>query len=384
MRHHTELLDLIKSRVSSLVILLFMVCFMGAHVAFAEDVETLKVGAQAPAFNLEGIDNEFYTLDSFASSEILMIVFTCNHCPTAQAYEDRLIALTEEYGPKGVAVVAISPNDPSAVRLDELGYTDLNDTLEEMQIRAKNKGFNFPYLYDGDTQEVVKAYGPKATPHVYIFDKSRILSYVGRIDDNEKIGYEQIHDARNALNAMLAGKPVPVETTKTFGCSIKWADKGAGVKRANERWMKEPVVVKPIDAAGVKELMKNDTDKARLINLWALWCGPCITEFPEFVAMHRMYRRRDFEIVTISMDDFSQQEEVLEFLQSEYASMTNYHFSEEDAYALIEAVDEDWPGALPYTVLVEPGGKIIFSMLGEIDPLAIKKAVVSYVGRYYD
>ena len=231
---------------------------------------------------------------------------------------------------------------------------------------------------------MTRAYGPKATPHVFIFDKERILKYVGRIDDNEKIGAAKVHDTRNALNAMLAGKPVPVEKTRTFGCSIKWADKGEGVKRADKRWMEEPVSVEPIDAAGVKEIMKNDTENIRLINFWALWCGPCVSEFADFVDMQRMYRRRNFELVTISMDDFSQQDEVLKFLKSEHAAMTNYHYSEEDAYALIEAVDDDWPGALPYTIIVEPGGKIGFSMLAEIDPQEIKRAVVEYVGRYYD
>lgn len=356
------------------------------NLGYAADprVETLAIGAAAPDFNLQGTDDKFYSLADFASSELLMIVFTCNHCPTAQAYEDRLIDLTNEYGPKGVAVVAVSPNDPSAVRLDELGYTDLNDSLEEMKIRGEEKGFNFPYLYDGDLQEMTKAYGPMATPHVFIFDKDRILQYVGRIDDNEKIGAAKIHDTRDALNALLAGKEVAVQKTKTFGCSIKWADKGAGVAKADERWAKEPVTVDEIDAAGMREVMKNDTKNVRLINFWAMWCGPCVTEFAEFVDMQRMYGRRNFELVTVSMDDAKQQAEVLEFLKSEQAAMTNYHYTEEDAYALIDAVDENWPGALPYTVLVEPGGKIIFSMLGEIDPLVIKRAVVDYVGRYYD
>ena len=151
-----------------------------------------------------------------------------------------------------------------------------------------------------------------------------------------------------------------------------------------ERWMKEDVSVKLLDTAGVKELMKNNTDKVRLINVWAMWCGPCVTEFSEFVDINRMYRGRDFEMVTISMDDINHKEDVLKFLKSQYASTSNYHFSEEDAYALIEAVDAEWPGALPYTVLVEPGGKIVFRMLGEIDPLEIKRAVVESVGRYYD
>ena len=112
-----------------------------------------------------------------------MVVFTCVHCPTAQGYEDVLIQLTSEYQSKGVAVVAISPNDPKSIRLDELGYTDLSDSFEEMKIRAKDKKFNFPYLYDGETSSTSMKYGPQATPHVFIFDKNRTLRYTGRIDD---------------------------------------------------------------------------------------------------------------------------------------------------------------------------------------------------------
>src|SRR5258705_2525686 len=119
----------------------------------------LKIGAKAPDFNLPGVDGKTYSLKDFADAKILVIVFTCNHCPTAQAYEQRIIKLHEDFKDKGVALVAISPNDPTAVRLDELGYTDLSDSFEEMKIRARERGYKFPYLYDGETQSTAKAYG---------------------------------------------------------------------------------------------------------------------------------------------------------------------------------------------------------------------------------
>ena len=123
-------------------------------------------------------------------------------------------------------MVAICPNDPRSVRLDELGYTDMGDTFEEMKLRSKQKKYNFPYLYDGKTQSVAKAYGPVATPHVFIFDKERKLRYQGRIDDVEKpTKTPNNFDTRNALDELLANKEVTVKTTKVFGCSIKWASK---------------------------------------------------------------------------------------------------------------------------------------------------------------
>src|SRR5580658_10741407 len=101
---------------------------------------TLAIGAAAPDFVLPGVDGKKYSLSAFKDARILVIIFTCNHCPTAQAYEDRIIQLTKDYSPKGVAVVAIMPNDPTSIRLDELGYTDMGDSYEEMKIRAKDKG----------------------------------------------------------------------------------------------------------------------------------------------------------------------------------------------------------------------------------------------------
>lgn len=113
-------------------------------MANPEDPKTLSIGTTAPDFKLPGIDNKTYTLASFKSANILVIIFTCNHCPTAQAYEDRMIQLAKDYSGKGVAIVAVSPNDPGAVRLDELGYSDLSDTYEEMKLRAKQKKIQFP------------------------------------------------------------------------------------------------------------------------------------------------------------------------------------------------------------------------------------------------
>jgi peroxiredoxin len=351
-----------------------------------DDPVTLAVGSKAPDFALPGTDGKKYTLASFAKAKLLLIVFTCNHCPTAQAYEDRIIQLTNDYKQKGVQVVAIMPNDPLAVRLDELGYSDMGDTFEEMKLRVKQKKYNFPYLYDGKTQSVAKAYGPVATPHVFIFDKERKLRYQGRIDNVEKPSKTPDHlDTRAALDELLAGKEVAAQTTKVFGCSIKWAAKKDHQKEIEEAWAKEPVNVEMIDEAGIKGLLKNNSDKLRLINVWATWCGPCVTEFPDFITINRMYRGRDFEFISISADDPEQKEKVLKFLKGKQASGKNYLFSIDDKYKLIEAIDPKWQGALPYTVLVEPGGKIVYGKQGRIDVAEMKKSIVEnpMIGRFY-
>jgi peroxiredoxin len=351
-----------------------------------DDHKTLSIGSKAPDFHLPGTDGKTYSIASFAKSKILVILFTCNHCPTAQAYEDRVIQLAKDYSSKSVAVVAIMPNDPNAIRLDELGYTDMGDSFEEMKKRAKQKRFNFPYLYDGKTQSTAKAYGPVATPHVFIFDHERKLRYQGRIDDVEKpTKTPNTFDTRAAIDQLLNNEEVSVASTKVFGCSIKWAEKEASLKKENEEWAKMPVEMESIDESGIKDLVKNNSGKLRLINVWATWCGPCVTEFKDFVTMNRMYRRRDFELITISADDPSKKDKVLKFLQDSHASNTNYLFSIDNKYKLIEAIDPNWQGALPYTILVEPGGKIVYSKQGRIDPSAMKKMIVDNpaVGRYY-
>lgn len=345
--------------------------------------ETLPIGRPAPDFRLPGVDGKTYSLDSFRDAEILVVVFTCNHCPTAQAYEDRIKQLAADYKDKKVALVAVSPNDPEAVRLDELGYTDVGDSFEDMKIRAKDQAFNFPYLDDGRDQKMSRAYGPLATPHVFVFDRARKLRFVGRIDNSEKPQRVTSHDTRNAIDALLAGKPVPVEKTKVFGCSVKWSDKRDSVKQSLETWAKEKVELKPIDEKGIRELVKNDGKKLRLVNVWATWCGPCLVELPEFVAMNRMYRRRDFELVTISADSPDEKAKALEALTQKQVSATNYLFDGNDKYKLMDAVDEKSSGPLPHTVLIAPGGKVLYSKSGPCEPMKIKQAIVGYLGRTY-
>jgi peroxiredoxin len=371
-----------KRSIATAAALIGIVTMASALAAAPPERKTLDIGQAAPDFKLPGIDGKTYSLADFKDAKLLCIVFHCNHCPTAQAYDDRLIQLDRDYKNRGVAVVAVSPNDPSAVRLDEQGYTEYNDSLDEMKQRAKDKGFEFVYLYDGETQAMSNAYGVIATPHVMIFDQDRKLRYNGRIDDSD-IAEVKSHDARNALDALLVGKPVPVETTRVFGCSTKWAEKAQTSVDALKKADAEPVTIELIDREGVEKLAKNDSDKYRLINLWATWCGPCVQEMPELVTMNRMYRKRQFEFITISLDQPDQQNAALELLKQTHASAKNYLFNSTDRDKLAEALDPQWPGPLPYTLLIAPGGKVVYRHSGPIDPLEMKKAIVDNIGRTY-
>jgi peroxiredoxin len=344
--------------------------------AEAPNFPTLPLGSPAPDFKLSGVDGRTYRLRDFSKAQVLIIIFTCNHCPTAQAYEERIKQLVNDYKSRGVAVVAINPNSPAAVRLDELGYTDLDDTIESMKIRARHRAFNFPYLDDGPTEKVAKQYGPAATPHVFVFDKSRKLRYQGRIDNNERENLVTSRDTRDAIDALLAGKEPPVAQTKVFGCSTKWDIKAESNRRWMEKIRKEPVTLTSADASALKELRANQGGKVRLVNFWATWCGPCVAEFDELIESNLRFRHRDFELVTVAAQFPDERDKVLAFLEKHHASTRNLLFAEPDKYKLIEAFDPGWSGALPHTVLLGPNGEVLYRQTGEIDFLELRRKIV--------
>jgi len=362
---------------------LLLLALTAAATLFAETakVETLALGAGAPDFKLAGVDGKDWSLADFAEAKALVVVFTCNHCPTAQAYEERLKKITEDYKAKGVAVVAISPNDPKSVRLDELGYSELGDSFEDMKVRAKAAGFNFPYLYDGDTAAASRAYGPTVTPHTFVFDAARKLRYIGRIDDSERASLVKTQDLRAALDAILSGRAPEPAQTPAFGCSVKWAGKAGQVAAYMEKLGKEPVTVDLADAAALAALRKGEGNKVRLVNFWATWCGPCVAEFPRLVEINRMYRGRDFEFVSVSANFPDEKAEVLKFLTKQQASNRNLIFGTTDKYALIAAFDKTWTGAVPYTVLLSAKGDVLYKHEGEIEPIELKREILKALGR---
>lgn len=342
--------------------------------------KTLEIGAAAPDFRLTGVDDKIYTLADFTSSKVLVVVFNCNHCPTAQAYQDRLINFSSKYSSKGVALVVISPNSSKSLNLWEQGWSDLGDELEDMKIRAHDKGYNFPYLYDGGDQKASIAYGPMATPHAFVFDKNRKLQYVGCIDPSMENG--KAETLMNAVDAVLEGKKIEKPVTKVFGCSTKWAWKTTETNKLYKQWSELPVTIGNIDAAGIKEIIQNKSDKIRLINVWASWCGPCVQEFPDFVIIDRIYRSRQFEFVSINADKLLRKDNVLKFLQKNEASNKNYIYSSDNNSELVEAIDPEWSGALPYTLLIEQGGKVIYRNQGPINMVEMRKLIVN--NRYID
>ncbi|MEO6002548.1 MAG: redoxin domain-containing protein [Opitutus sp.] len=363
------------------------------------DARVLKIGDPAPNFSLLGVDGKTYTLSDF-KSDALMVIFLSNHCPDSHAVEPRLMKFINEMKGKNFSVVAINPNNPAGLTIDELGYSKYNDSYDEMKLYAKEQGFPFPYLNDGDTQKVAKAYGALATPHVFLFDRDRKLQYQGQFDDSRfpDAATVKTTDGANAVRALLAGTAIQPQVTKPHGCSIKWIEKNASVKEFNAKWENTPVSVEKADVAAITKLARNDTKKYRIVNVWATWCAPCVAEFPGLVSVGWRLSMRPVELVTISMDDPAQSDGVQKFLQKNHAGVpsrlmkslkeegrttNNYLFTEASSDALIKALDPEWQGPLPHTVVIAPGGKIVYRMTGTLDPHVLYGKLLEVLTPFY-
>lgn len=339
----------------------------------------LSIGSQAPDFALPGVDGKIHKLSDYKSAKILAVVFECNHCPVSQLYESRIEKLYRDYRNKGVAFVAINPNNPKSIRLNELGYTDVTDSLEEMKIRTAYRNIEWPYLYDGETQGVSIKFGVVATPHIYLFDQARKLQYQGRIDDNQREDMVKTEDARNALEAMLAGKPVPVTDTKAFGCTTKWMSKATGVE---EEWAKiqaEPVNVDMVGADDLKKLRANQTGKVLLVNFWSTRCALCTSQLFDLETTYRMYRLRAFDFVTVATDPPDQAPAVLAFLKKQYASSPNKQFASADVAGLQAAWGTRWKPGIPYTAVIGTDGKLLYEKEGKIDILEVRRTILAHM-----
>jgi peroxiredoxin len=341
------------------------------------DHPILAIGSLAPNFSLPGVDGKTHSLSDYSAYPVLAVIFACNHCPISQMYEQRIQQLYDEYTSKGAAVVVIQPNDPNALRIDELDSSDTSDSLDEMKVRAAWKHLTYPYLYDGDTQSVTRAYGPQATPHVFVFDSTRHLRYEGRFDNSYRIEQVKTQDARAAIDALLAHQDPPVTHTGTFGCSTKWAEKSGDRIAAIRKLDARAVDVALVSADDLKTLRANPSRKYTLINFWATWCGACVDELPELEETFRMYSVRDIDYVTVSANQPDERDGVLRMLKHFHSTGRNLLFDSADTEALQRSFNPKWDSAVPYTVLLDPDGKILYEQLGALDILKLRRTILA-------
>ncbi len=358
-------------------------------------------GTAAPDFKLMNVDDKEHTLADIKGEKATAIIFTTNHCPDAIAVVGRLKSLVETFKPQGVGFVAINSNSPEGLHLAELSFTTGDDSFESMKDFSKDHELNLPYLYDGDTQEVAKAYGAISTPHIFIFDADLKLKYNGRVDDGRRsTGPAEKNEARDALTAILAGEEPKVIKTRPTGCTTKWKEKAGNVAKMDKQWAEMPVSVETIEADALAKLRANkDASDFRLFNIWSTTCGPCVQEFPDLAEIYRQYSHHKFELITISLDKPEKDhKKVTEFLQAQGVGIhrriapvlkkeereTNHFIFKGDTEDLGNALDSEWNGAMPHTLLVGKDGKVLYRHTGRIKPMELKKIIVAEVWRLND
>jgi thiol-disulfide isomerase/thioredoxin len=333
----------------------------------------LALGDTLPSFNLAGTDGVVHTPGDWKQTPVLVVAFLCNHCTESQVYETRLNEMARSFAPKGVAVVAIQSSNPKAVTDKDLAWSDVGDSLEDMKERATFRKFRFSYLYDGDTGSTAQAFGATLAPSIFIFDRERKLRYSGRFDSDPSNGPATVHSASDAIDELLAGKPVTVASTTAAGCKLRLGP-GTAVKPSPDM---APVNVALASADVLTALRHNPTSKLLLVNFYATWCGPCVTEFPDLMATNRMYRDRAFAFTTVSANVPDEKPEVLAFLKKMNATTNNLLYGSDDTYAMQDAFDPDAGSAVPVTVLLSPPGNVLYHEQGEIDLMQIRRAILA-------
>jgi len=352
----------------------------------------LEIGAAMPSFELPGIDGKTYTQDDFSEARAIAILFTCNHCPASVAASDRIEAIHQDYKDQGVALIGVNPNHPDSLRPDELGYSPYNDSFEEMAPFAASLNWTFPYLYDGETQEFARACGAQATPHVFIFDADRKLRYNGRMDDGGHTrGPVEKSFIRDAIDAVLAGSEIEEPVTRAFGCSTKWHHLADSVVAEQTQWESLPVTLEDLDRALAAKLRKNESGNVRIINFWSTTCGACLVEFPDLVETYRRFQNRTVDFISISLDHSDRRAAAHQFLESRHAAISprtkpsmekegrtsnNYIWTGGNPDDLAEIIDAEWTGAQPHTVIIAPGGEILWRFTGKVDPFELRRQLL--------
>jgi len=311
------------------------------------------LGARAPDFALADLDGTVHSLSDYRG-RVIVVSFLATKCPISNEYNARLRALTEDYANKGVAFFAINSSRDESIRM--------------IRAHAEKNRFEFPILKD-ENNVVADLYRAVRTPEVFVVDTQGMIRYHGRIDNSRSAAGVRRNDLSEAVNELLAGKDVSIAETKSFGCLIVRAQtagaKKVGVSAQSADAAPQVRLIKP---AGYLKLIEEANGKVLVVNFWATWCGPCVAEFPEFVALDGKYRDQGVRFVGVSADDVSDlQLKVRPFVKENKVRFDIFIQDVEDPQEMIDVIDKKWEGVLPTTFVYDRHGKIVFTHYGIID-----------------
>jgi peroxiredoxin len=356
---------------------------------------SLSIGQSAPDFNLPDLRGQSHTLKE-QRGKITVIAFLSVQCPISNAYNERIRALAEDYAKQGVAFLAINSSAP--------------ESIADIKAHALQHNFAFPILKDTGNK-VADAYGAERTPEIFVVDAQGVLRYHGRIDNSQDLRRVKRNDLREALNELLAGKPVSVSEAKAMGCVIKRvqaattrygteSDSDRVDLRSQRTWptvnpytfsfapqkakpavkrpattakpkpattaaASKPVLLKPAEFPKLRDSFKG---QVLVINFWATWCAPCVAEMPEFVKLDAEYRNKGVRVIAISADDTTDLNTlVARFVREKKLVFPIYVQDTDDPQEMIDMINKDWPGTLPATFVYDKQGQLVLSRFGIID-----------------
>ncbi len=342
--------------------------------------QTAAVGKAAPDFALKDLKGLSHSITAYRG-KIVVLSFLSTGCPFSIAYQERLRAIARDYAGRQVVLIGINSNPAEPV--------------EAIRAHAQKNGLEFPILKD-EGSRIADLYAATRTPEVYVLDGEGVVRYHGRIDNSKDPARVKRSDLRAALDELLAGAPVSVAETKSFGCPIKMIrpveapqqeaeatavrlpafangfvpqQKKPAPKRkpaaAKSNFVAHVALLKPAEFAKFKESTKG---QVLVLNFWATWCGPCVAEFPEFVALDAQYKTKGVKVVGISADEVTDlKTKVTAFLKEQKAAFQNFVQDTDDPQQMIDVVDKEWQGALPTTFVFDKQGTLVFKKYGIIN-----------------
>src|SRR5215468_5841877 len=312
-------------------------------------------GKPAPDFTLADLNGKTHALKDYRGKTVV-ISFISARCPISNAYKERIRAVADEYSKRDVAFLGVNSN--------------ADESVEEMRAYAAKNNLDFTILKDVGNV-VADAYAAERTPKIYLVDGEGVLRYQGRIDNSQNPRLVKRDDLREALNEMLSGKPVSVAETKALGCLIKRVQDAKAIpamspaKTAAAQAEPKVGTLKPADFPKFKDSAKG---KVLVLNFWATWCGPCVAEFPELVALDAKYRDKGMKLVGITADDAEDvQPKVIPFIKKHHVKFDIVRQDTDDPEEMMNQITKDWNGVIPATFVYDKQGNLTYSVFGILD-----------------
>ena len=328
-----------------------------------------------PPFSLRATNGEIYSESDFKDKKVLGIVFLSNHCKVSQLFQNHLIDLTRKYS-KDVVIIAVSPNYEQSILPDELAYSDLGDSFEDMVKRANRMKYNFPFLHDGDDQNLTKEIGAKITPTIYLYNQNRELFYSGRIGNIDSPDNMETSEVNQAISNLLIGKKESLKRTKVFGTAIKTKDHLLVAEQVRQRYADEKVRVSQADARKLNFYLTHNTRKPKLFYVWQTNDGKPRDNLIKLSFLYKIFRKRGLKLITVCIAKKDEKDKIVEYLENSQLSSTNFIVYGHNISTLASIIPDEVEKVTPYFRLLSSKGKKLVGSQGEISSDLLRYEIV--------